>query len=513
MSFITIYRQIKFMGIEYNKIILNIKRRPSSKYIMVAIPMYMYRVETNEFSHGLNFFQKTVLKFKAKPGIQDETIANFLGLDSKLVTIVTNELKSKGLINEHGSLSDKGKEKLWEVDGLVVDSGKKKIGYFLKYVNKDKPYPYYVSKLSHADIFEDGRNHCHKIITGTKGDGDDYTEVPFYLEELLKARINLPSPTPKEVLQIIQNSDKRGIQPEDTNDEKTEKLSGQLAIKIVNEQPEIIAVCTYIYLNENEDGSFDPEWRVLDPFGYGDNTGLKFYLNNKLNNNLLESIEKKFADIRTIKGKILSDFQEQLRKLVDEKLTDFYFGLNLLDINLQQYIELIVKNYILQQNHNFSDLDSSVSFSLNLQNIVENILKLDKEKRLDIYMAVYRDYDNDQGKKREALIALYRQKLFSTETQVPQKLLNSSKGTLSRSNSLMSYMVSFMLTYNYDNNSPLFKVFRNRVDALIEVANLRNEKGHGQISKEKVLKPLSKEEVEKYYIFIRSLINDYIQYQ
>ena len=59
------------MAIEYNNIYFQIKRRPSKMSIMVCIPFYMYRVETNEFEHGLNFFQKIVLNFKARPGIKD----------------------------------------------------------------------------------------------------------------------------------------------------------------------------------------------------------------------------------------------------------------------------------------------------------------------------------------------------------------------------------------------------------------------------------------------------------
>jgi hypothetical protein len=66
MSFISIYQPTMNMAIEYNNIVLNINRRPSTKSLMVAIPMYMYRIETNEFSHGLNFFQKTVLKLKGR---------------------------------------------------------------------------------------------------------------------------------------------------------------------------------------------------------------------------------------------------------------------------------------------------------------------------------------------------------------------------------------------------------------------------------------------------------------
>ena len=176
------------------------------------------------------------------------------------------------------------------------------------------------------------------------------------------------------------------------------------------------------------------------------------------------------------------------------------------------YIETIIKNLILIENNNFNDLDGSVSFSLNLQNALENILKQDKEKRASFYETVYAELDIDSSKKRNSLIGIYRQRLFSNNTQVPQPLLNASRGNLAKGNSLLYYLVSFVLTYNFDNKSVLFKILNDRIELFIEVAQLRNEKGHGQTSNEKALKPLSKEEVEKYYGFIKSFINDCIKF-
>lgn len=478
---------------------------------MVSIPLNMYRIETNEFDHGLNFFQKIVLKFKAKPGIRDEVIAEFTSLDSRLIGIVTGELQAKQLINEHGSLSEKGKEKLNEVDGLVVNSGKKKIGYVFKYVNQDKLYPYYISQVVPADLLEDSKGQHPKIVTGTKGDGEDYTDHPFFLDEALKNKLNYNRPTEREVLQLIQNSSRKGVNQEG-DESKNEKLSNQLSVRFLNDQPEIAWACTYVYLHQNEDDTYEPDWRILDPFGFGDNVSLKFYINNPTNKILLDSIQNRFADAKTLGGKILSDYQEQLNKLLEEKLlSDFSIGFNRLDNNLQMYLEAIIKNLILLENHNYNDLDASVSFSLNLQNALENILKQDKEKRTTHYETVYTELDSDSMKKRNSLIGIYRQRLFSDNTQVPQTLLNASRGNLARGNSLLSYLVSFILTYNYDYNSILFKILKDKIDLFIEVAQLRNEKGHGQTSNEKALKPLSKAEVEKYYGFMKSLINNYIQ--
>lgn len=507
------------MAIEYNNTFLNINYKPSPKSMMVAIPMNLFRVETNEFSYGLNFFQKTVLKFKAYAGMKDEAIANYIGFDPKLIHIVVAQLKAKNFINEHGSLSALGKEKLREIDSLVVDSDKKKIGYVLQYVNQDKLYQYYVNKLVPADLTEVEGNKYPQVITGTKGDGEDYTEFVFFMDELYKTKLNLPRPHERDVLQLIKNSNKKLSHQIDADVENTEKLSGQLAIRFLNEQPEQIWQCTYVYLKERDDKTYEPDWRVLDPFGFGDNERLKFYLNNPVNKKLLDSIERRFGNEKTFGGQIISEFQEHLNQVVEDKiLKDFSFGLKQLDSNLQQYVQAIVKHYILQQEQNYLDLDASLVFCLNLQNALENLLKQDKEKRASAYEYVYNTFESgnlriDSTARFNSLRYIYRRKLLSQDTYVPYNLKNAAKSIPSRATSLLSHLVSFILTFNFDNNSALFKVLEDRVDLIIDVAKLRNDKGHGQTSTENQLSPLSKEEVEKYYAFIKSIINDYIQYQ
>lgn len=475
---------------------------------MVSIPLYMYRVETNEFEHGLNFFQKVVLKFKAKPNIKSETIAQLTGLDDKLIAMVSAELQGKGLLSEHGSLSDKGREKLNEVEGIVVNSGKRRISYVFKYLNQDKLYPYFIQKVEPADILEDKGQHP-KIVTGTKGDGEDYTELPFFIDDLVIKKQTFNKPTEREVLQLIQNTNRKGEQKQE-DEEKNNKLSKQLSIRFLKDQPEIVWVCTYIYLKENEEGYFDPEWKIADPFGFGDSISLKYYVSKLGSENLNKSIIGRFSDAKTIEGKTLSDFYEIINKRIEEKLlSDFSIGTKTLDINLQTYIESVIKNIILLEQQNYNDLDASLSFSLNIQNALENIFKQDREQRNSSYEIVYSDLDKDFEKKKRSLIGIYRQKLFSGSTLVPQPIINVCKGSLARGNSLLSYVASFILTYNYDNKSILFKLLNNRIDQIIEIAQLRNEKGHGQTASEKELRPFSKTEVLKHYEFFKSLINEY----
>lgn len=501
------------MEIEYNNIYHHIKRRPSKKYLMVSIPLYMYRVETNEFEHGLNFFQKVVLKFKAKPNIKNETIAQLTGLDDKLIAMVSAELQGKGLLSEHGSLSEKGREKLNEVEGLVVNSGKRRIGYVFKYLNQDKLYSYFIQKVEPADILEDKGKHP-KIVTGTKGDGEDFTEISFFIDDLIVKKQSFNKPTEREVIQLIQNTNRKGEQKQE-DEEKNNKLSKQLSIRFLKDQPEIVWLCSYIYLKENEDGYFDPEWRIADPFGFGDSISLKYYISKLANENLNKSIIGRFSDAKTLDGKTLLDFYEIINKRIEEKLlSDFSIGIKTLDSNLQTYIESVIKNIILLEQQNYNDLDASLSFSLNIQNALENIFKQDREQRHSVYNQLYSSFEpdsktNDSKGKYHALISIYRTKIFSQDTQVPKRLLNTTNARLSAGNSLLQHLVAFILTYNYDNKSILFKLLNNRIDQIIEIAQLRNEKGHGQTASEKELRPFSKTEVLRHYDFFKSLINDY----
>jgi hypothetical protein len=483
--------------------------------------MYRYRIETNEFSYGLNFFQKAILKLKARPGTKDETIVQLLGLDARLIDLITSELQRSELINEYGALSDKGREKLWEVDGLVVDANRKKIGYVFKYVNQDKLYQYYVDKCEKPNLSVEKEHKMPKIVTGTKDDGEDWVEPPYSLDEIFCNKITVASPDESEILDVISHSSRKP-NSRDAN-KPSEKLRKQLSIRFIPDgkpEPEEVWVCTWIYLKEREDGTFEPDWRVLDPFGFEDNFAMKFYLSNKENKKLLEQIDKKFADAETIGKKKISDYQEQMDTTVEAKLlSDFAANFAQLDTNLQQYVQAVLRNYILLKNQSYSNMDSCMLFTLNLQNVLENILKQDGEKRKDIYQRMLAEFEPDRQntdtnnmKKRKAVIGIWKLKVLSNETFVPKKLLNTTNACLTRSNSLLQYLTLFILTYNFDNKSSLFKVLNNKIDTIIEIAQLRNEKGHGQTSNENCLSVLPKADVEKYYLFLKGLINEHLKY-
>ena len=493
------------MAIEYSKMFLNITRRPSNNNILVAIPMYMYRIETNAFTHGLNFFEKTVLKFKANPTIKDEKIANYLGLDVKLIAAVVSDLKRKKLINEFGTLNNQGRETLKDFDGLLVDSSQKKIGYILQYIDQDILYPFYFDKLIPTDTTNGNKNHP-EIIMGKKEDDTNFTETPFCLDELYQLKSDQPIPTEREILTIIQNTNKKRIIVNNENNNGIERNANLLSIRFINKKPELIWICTYIYLNKRDDETYDPEWKVLDPFGFGDNIGLKFYLSNEINNKLLNRIETKFSGVKTFVGKVFNDYNECLVIEIEERLKAYSDKYNLLDSNLRQYIKSIERNYILQVNYDFMNLDSSDTFVLMLQKTIENLIKLDMEKRAEYYNRVFQNF-KDKKVKKAALNEIWKHKLFGNEIMVPKKLLDVSP----QAKSLKSYLVALILTYNYDNNSILFKIFKNRIGQIVKISELRNSKTHGKTESEEQVKPLLKEDAEAHYNFIKSLINDYIK--
>ena len=73
------------MAIESNKTIFMGMSKPSDKCLLVSIPMSMYRIQTNKFTSGLNYFQKAVLKLKYMPQISNAKIAELLEITPEAI--------------------------------------------------------------------------------------------------------------------------------------------------------------------------------------------------------------------------------------------------------------------------------------------------------------------------------------------------------------------------------------------------------------------------------------------
>ena len=147
--------------------------------------MNMYTVQTNDFKNGMDFFEKAVLRFKTKPGFKDEDIAHLLGVDEKLIKMIVSKLMQEKQLDGNGVLTEKGKTTRLEMDGLIVNSAQKRIGYVFQYINEDRFYPFYVSDYRIPDTTVE----VEPKILGQKGDG--YTTRVYYAKEILDEAVSL----------------------------------------------------------------------------------------------------------------------------------------------------------------------------------------------------------------------------------------------------------------------------------------------------------------------------------
>ncbi len=108
--------------------------------------------------------------------------------------------------------------------------------------------------------------------------------------------------------------------------------------------------------------------------------------------------------------------------------------------------------------------------------------------------------------KGDALNALF-QYLFGR--RAPSPIYNAAKQRIERPTALKGYMVALLLSGMYDDK--LYKMVVGDSDKLIQIADLRNDRSHGQIEEDAVRIILHKDEMEEYYGFFKHFIEEYIQ--
>jgi len=502
------------MATEYNRIIYNIKRMPSAKAFLVSFPMYMYRMQTKKFAYGLDFFQRCVLKFKAKPGISNSQIAAYLGLELDLVDSIEGVLRFNNLVDINGMLTVNGELKLKELDSLVVDSNHEELGYVFQYVDREGYLPYYVKDLGQAPNITSN----DEIIVGTKGEGEEKTRKPIELSFVSDKRRVLPFPREEVVFDLISRSAKW------FDGDKTfsvHQLRKDLSLCPLHDTPDPITVqvCTYIYLPKCEGEEFyEPEWQIQDPFTGKPSANLKFYLESFNDPQLRKEVQRHFANVETLAKKSFGDYSDYIEKEV-EKLRQEDFGMEFkkLDRNLQQYLTSAIKNIFLFRQYEYKDIDSSEAFVISAQKAFENIFLTDKERRSDIY-----EYMHDTNeiphradpkpyiKDRQDVISFYlRDKHIKLKD--PKKLFNLAKNVNPRSaHSLKHYVYSLILTYMTDDSSPLFDLIKNHLDDIFELADCRNNKGHGKTQAGGKILMITEEQAEKYYSLLQNFVNEYM---
>lgn len=500
------------MATEYSRIIYNVKR-PSPKALLVSFPMYMYRLKTRKFEYGIDFFQKAVLMFKSRPGVSNSTIAACLGLEEDLINEVQGVLTYSGYLSPDGLLTPHGLEMRNNLDTIVVDKNKEELGYIFQFVDRDDYYPFYIKNLGE----EPNLNSKQEIIDGTKDDGKDRTRSPLPLDFIFEKKQNLSFPNERVIFDIISKSGKEGVYSEKLS---VAELGRELSLSFVPEKPEpiLVQVCTYIYLPQKENETYEPEWQVLDPFGYGNNSRLKFYLESFKDSPLKKEIAKKFENAETIEGKNFAEYTKFIEKQAEFiKEEDFGVEFGGLDSNLQQFLNSIIRNIFILRQYKYHDFDSGDQMIISCQRALETVFLLDAERRSEVYdrMKTYYstpangDKNTYYNRRKDALKNLVRNRLVTMTN--PNRLISLAKNVEpNRANALKQYVYNLFLTYCYDDKSPLFRLVDGKLDILFDIAELRNEKGHGHTETSGEVSMITAEEAESYYTFIKEFFNKYM---
>lgn len=498
--------------------ILNIEHRPNKTGVLLAIPMYMYRIETFSIEYGINFFEKAVLMFKTKPGIENDTIANCLGLDPKLVDIVTQQLLNRKLITPNGRLTEQGIELKNDIDGLVINESKKSIGYVFQHINDDGLYAFYVNNIKRATILNGN------ICIGTKGDSgdEDFYTMPITAEKALDERVTNYAPNEREILGLILRSNKH---THTNNEVKTLHIDEQkIGISFIpNNHPSIVWVCTYAFVPRIKEDVYSSEWEIQDPFGFANNSELKVYVESLLNKGLIDDFTTKFNSLKTVNDQTIDSFQAIMDELVAKEMDKtFEIGYHKLDRNVQKYLKAILKNYLIL--NRTVEIDTCSSFIGNIQNTLETIFKLDFEKNESDYRKVKNSFKHEfrlDGRTRSDfyrevdrcsyLDELFYTKVLNADLKTEKNIKYFSRDfNPHQAKSLKHYLLKFLFAHKYNESNPLFNIIKEKVGFIYTIANRRNLGSHGQTSNEEPIRSLSKEEIEMYLNEIKQIVNNYI---
>jgi len=484
-------------------IIFNYPKRPSKKSMVIGIPMLEYRIQTNDFKSGLNFFQKAILKFKSRPGFPNEKIAEYLGIDVKLVAAIENELVVAKLLDGNGALTEQGKTQKASMDGLVINNNKKKIGYIFRYLNEDRFYPYYVSSYRMPNVTSDNEPK----INGLKG--DDFTYNVCYAKEMLSNIVNTVRPDEKKVFELIKHNDGRA--KGDDHDDELPNVCRRLSVKFIpDDKPSLVWVCTYAYLEEKGNDMYGSDWKVLDPFSEEpeDSTSLKLYV--KFNApELTMKIEENFANVQTVEKKIFKDANFQMEKQVDETILKDFPLPQKVDKKFNSYLRTIVRTKISQEYCNYSDEAPAREFSTAFQDLFESLFKQHREKFPNEYKRMSSEFSSSYSNDYISLRQGTMKKIFKEKFNklVPKAIFASAAGSLEDPKALRGQMVATILTRMYtDQFYQLILKYHVEIDNLCD---MRNDRGHGHTDRERVNELLTKEQVEKDYGFLKSFIYEY----
>ncbi len=488
-------------------------KKPGEKSLLVAIPMQMFRVQTKKFKSGLNYFQKAVLKLKYLPNISNQRIASLLNLDEYLINKIVDELISDGLMTSSGVVTPRGAELRNDSEQFIIDDQNTQVGYVFAYNNGKEYYPYYQKEIQYASVEEVG-------MTFSSVDGTKFTDqIP--LDILTKTSCAVTAPSENTVLNLLKNTYHQSL---DGFDDVEDLSRNQLKIDFLpSNQAENVLVCTYIYLPkvENED-YYSDDWKVLAPFGNGDSYELKLFLEEEkvFNKDFARVLASTFTDVVTENNRRFDEAEAWLNSQVAERI-NLLFGtenFELLDTNVKKSINSVVKAYFRMERKQFVSINDEFTqpFFINLQRAIETILLQDQKDRED----VFEDLDNNYGdyaikEDRQQCLKLVFKKRILSETQNVPSVLYKYKTKSWTGKSLLDYLMKFIMSLSVEpdlDGCKVIKVFKNRIDTIVDIAQSRNLMGHGTVNNIND-SSFDRDDIQNKFQFIVEMINDYIDIQ
>ncbi len=497
------------METESNKTIFMGMPKPSDKCLFVSIPMNMYRIQTNKFTSGLNYFQKAVLRLKYMPQMSNFKIAGLLNLDERLVNKIVSELENNGLINNSGFITPKGEMIKNEGDGFIIDDKHTQIGYIFSYGKEDELFPYYQNSIEYAEINENSL--IYNTDYGVKSVGKPLSVLNPHIP-------TKEPPNEYDILQLLKNTHYRAMD-ENANVENTDQ--GIFKFKYIPEKkPQSVNICTYIYLPQKANSDlYEDDWMVLDPFGNGDSYELKLFIEEeqKVNKALAKRLFETFKDAETEYNRRFDEstewFEEQVEERIKHTFDEEKFAL--LNDKIKEYVKDVFESFMRMERNGFDNIKHSHKqlFFINMQTTIENILLQDQKDREEAYFDIEENYGEYgvQEDRQQILKAVFRKKILSENTMVPAVIYKSKTKSVNwKGKSLLNYLMKFIMSFYFEKNledCKIINVFKNRIDTIVGITEMRNHVGH-ETNKE--LEFTGHDAVD-YYMFINELINDYIK--
>ena len=448
-----------------NTYIFNIKKRPSKYSFLLAIPYYMYRIQTRKFTDGLNFFQRAILKFMAKPGVSAEAIASIMDIDIRLVNLVVKQLKEKKCIDENGLLTKEGLDYRNSSMGIVIDDSEKRIGYIFQMLDKDDYYPFYVNNINVVQSYVDYDNNIGIIFEAEERERDFKSHI-FILD--IKQNSEIHNPSDLQILQLMENGCKANSFLKEALPLSYRKCDRLKIEFLPDEIPENVFVCTYVYLQSLGNNYFDKEWKVLDPFREDeDSPGLKFYLQSLNNHSFNNQVVECFKNALTQNHASWSDSENEMAIKAEELLSNDFSQVPSIPVDsndqFNNFTKIVVEYIVKNQASGFNRGDISHMIITYTQRLVELVFTIDSKERHSLYNSI------DKAWFTELKTDSYSHQVCRDRNGKPIRRLKNLSGDMRFKNEIMSVLDWYMpkrddtyyklkaIAGNFDNKVGLYK--------------------------------------------------------